>query len=428
MVVCGIALAVLLVVWGVNKRVRQGVGRQVFLILVGASVLGIISGISEAQEMALVDGRKIQRAENGEGSYESQLQFSLEDNEEVYDYLLEIPEQLLTREEEWEYLKAAREEVEQEFPGENPSMEQIRDRVTIRDTYQDGRVEAEWSFDNIQIMDMDGNVIAEELPEEGILVQAEVTLRCGEAESSEVFAFRVLPPILTEEEQIFRELESVLEQQAQTAGEEYLELPQEILGQSASWQEKRSHLSEQILVLGVIIACLIPFLKQSKEKELQKERNRLLILEYPDMVSKLALLLSAGMTVQGAWKKIAFAYEKKHENNAVACMPVYEEMLTACRELESGMGEERVYERFGERCGQPGYRRLGSILTQNLRKGSHGLVRMLEEEAANAFEERKQVAKQYGEEAGTKLLMPMILMLGIVMVLLIVPAILSFQM
>ena len=52
---------------------------------------------------------------------------------------------------------------------------------------------------------------------------------------------------------------------------------------------------------------------------------------------------------------------------------------------------------------------------------------LLEQEAQNAFEERKHAAKRYGEEAGTKLLFPMMLMLGIVMVILLVPAVLAFQ-
>ena len=52
---------------------------------------------------------------------------------------------------------------------------------------------------------------------------------------------------------------------------------------------------------------------------------------------------------------------------------------------------------------------------------------LLEQESEDAFEERKNMAKKYAEEAGTKLLFPMILMLGIVIVIIMVPAILSFQ-
>ena len=50
----------------------------------------------------------------------------------------------------------------------------------------------------------------------------------------------------------------------------------------------------------------------------------------------------------------------------------------------------------------------------------------LEREAESAFEERKRNARVQGEEAATKLLIPMALMLLIVLVLLIVPACMSF--
>lgn len=42
------------------------------------------------------------------------------------------------------------------------------------------------------------------------------------------------------------------------------------------------------------------------------------------------------------------------------------------------------------------------------------------------MEQRKNLAKRLGEEAGTKLLLPMMLMLSIIMVLIIVPALIKF--
>lgn len=70
--------------------------------------------------------------------------------------------------------------------------------------------------------------------------------------------------------------------------------------------------------------------------------------------------------------------------------------------------------------------KFGSLLSQNLKKGSRGLVELLEQEAENGMEERKSLARKLGEEAGTKLLLPMLLMLILVIVILMVPAILSF--
>ena len=48
-------------------------------------------------------------------------------------------------------------------------------------------------------------------------------------------------------------------------------------------------------------------------------------------------------------------------------------------------------------------------------------------EAEDAFEERKNLARKAGEEAGTKLLVPMFIMLAIVMAIMVVPAFFSIQ-
>jgi preprotein translocase subunit SecF len=66
------------------------------------------------------------------------------------------------------------------------------------------------------------------------------------------------------------------------------------------------------------------------------------------------------------------------------------------------------------------------VLSQNLKKGARGLTDLLETEAEASLNERKNHARKIGEQAGTKLLLPMILMLGIVLVILMVPVFLSF--
>ncbi len=51
---------------------------------------------------------------------------------------------------------------------------------------------------------------------------------------------------------------------------------------------------------------------------------------------------------------------------------------------------------------------------------------MLEKESVEAWDDRKRKAKVQGETATTKLLFPMILMLGVVMAIVMLPACLSF--
>ena len=85
-----------------------------------------------------------------------------------------------------------------------------------------------------------------------------------------------------------------------------------------------------------------------------------------------------------------------------------------------------AYRRFGERCGQAKYKTFATLLIQNLQKGSRQMADMLERESTEAWEERKRKARVLGEAAATKLLVPMIMMLIVVMAIVMIPAFMSF--
>ena len=70
---------------------------------------------------------------------------------------------------------------------------------------------------------------------------------------------------------------------------------------------------------------------------------------------------------------------------------------------------------------------MSGMLIQHLYKGGNHILEELKNEAIKAGEEQKRIMQKKGEEMGTKLLFPMILMLGIVMVFIMVPALFSFQ-
>ena len=72
--------------------------------------------------------------------------------------------------------------------------------------------------------------------------------------------------------------------------------------------------------------------------------------------------------------------------------------------------------------------KLASLLQTNLRKGTSHIRELLEVEVNGAFEKRKNLAKIKGEEATTKLLFPMLLMLVVVMAIIMIPAVMKFRM
>ncbi len=200
-------------------------------------------------------------------------------------------------------------------------------------------------------------------------------------------------------------------------------LPSEVDGKRIVWSRPWDVSGGVITVLCVIAACCIPIQKLKSDEKIRQQRMRQMLLDYPNLITRLALLVEAGMTVRRAFGKIALDYKRKR---GTGVRYAYEELLKSYYEMESGVMEERAYENFGRRCGHPKYRTLATLLAQNLRRGNRQLLELLEKESSEAFEERKRYARVQGEAAATRLLIPMVLMLLIVLVILIVPACISF--
>ena len=137
---------------------------------------------------------------------------------------------------------------------------------------------------------------------------------------------------------------------------------------------------------------------------------------------KLVLFAGAGMTIRGAFQRIAGEYEEKQQSRN-GQSAAYEEVMYLCRELNSGVSEGLAYEHFGKRTGLQEYIRFTTLLAQNLKRGNSTLMDRLREEADKAAQERLQQSRRLGEEAGTKLLIPMVLMLAVVMAMIMIPAI-----
>jgi hypothetical protein len=94
--------------------------------------------------------------------------------------------------------------------------------------------------------------------------------------------------------------------------------------------------------------------------------------------------------------------------------------------MMDGMTETQAYLEFGKRCRLHAYLKFSSLLEQNLRKGTRGLVILLQNETSQAFLERKHLAKRYGEKMSTRLMIPMMMFFVMVLVIIMVPAFLTF--
>ena len=151
------------------------------------------------------------------------------------------------------------------------------------------------------------------------------------------------------------------------------------------------NISLQIRLRTVSYTHLIADKKKVKDNAIKRKKE--LLYDYSEVVSKLTLLLGAGMTTRMAWHKIAADYKDNIEHGKAVRRPVYDEICKTDYNIQAGISELKAYEQFGKRCDTREYMKLAALLQTNIRKGTKELRRLLEEETADAFEKRKNMAK-----------------------------------
>lgn len=370
----------------------------------------------------LIDGSYLPRNAYGEGDVAVGLKAEIPGvQEEIFDYLLE--ERRLTEEE----LEKSYAEASALLPGEilsgNDSLEDVRTKLKLVSTLEGYPFQIGWESSAYSLVNTDGTIHNEELTGAEVVILT-ATFRYEDWVRELQLPVQVNPIIYTPQEALRARLEELLsEREENSRSGEIMILPEQVGTEPVVWSEIIEDSSGYFLIL-VILAAGVLYWGRGRELDQKLEaRKRELLLDYPEIVNKLALYMGAGMTIRNAFIKMGEDYKKQKEERKKY---VYEEILMTCYELQGGRSETEAYANFGKRCQVQAYMKLSALLSQNIRKGSNDLLRVLRQEADNAFAERKNLAKKLGEEAGTKLLLPMMMMLCVVMVIIMIPAYFSF--
>ena len=403
--------------WGMK---RSGFRKNVYeaaLVLAGGFLLA--AALWQMDESGRMQER-VTRNLPGQGQEEKDYLVDAEGVLEQYPVKVPVEEKQLTKKQRKECFRKAKQELDQAILGENVSLDNVQSSLHLPDTLQEGAVSAEYSFSDYEVFDAEG-ALSGSLTEP-VLVEVAAELTCQGETCLYSFFVRAVPREKSEQEQFAGQLGQLLEMENQKKDKGYLELPTELEGIKVIWREQTENRSWIGLLLGAAGAAGVILAEKERKKREELERQQQMMLDYPEIVSKLSLLLGAGMNITCAWEKIASSYQKRKKLQEVQERWAYEEMLAALHEIQEGVGELQAFGNFGERCRLAPYRKLSSLIVQNIRKGANGMQRLLNEEEREAFEERKARARKAGEEAGTKLLLPMGMMLAVVLAILVVPA------
>lgn len=378
--------------------------------------------ISARSGSLLTEDGYIQRNSYGEGNIPIELAAQIEgEEEEIFQYVVE--ERKYTKEEAEALYEEASAWLSEVICKENDRLEDVQSDLELVTRVDGYPFEISWESNNYLLVNTDGTVDNADL-QESTVVMLTAHFRYEEWTWDCQIYVQVNPVSYTHKEMVRNKIEELLHREEERTGsKEIMVLPDSMESQPIVWREIVEDSSGYLMILILLAAGLL-YLGRGREIDKQMERRKKeLLLDYPEIVNKLLLYMGAGMTIRNAFAKMGEDYKKQQKERR---RYIYEEILITCHELQSGRSEKEAYEHFGRRCQVQVYMKLSTLLSQNVRKGSNDLLNMLRQEADNAFAERKNMARKLGEEAGTKLLLPMMMMLCIVMVIIMIPAYFSF--
>lgn len=169
-------------------------------------------------------------------------------------------------------------------------------------------------------------------------------------------------------------------------------------------------------VLGLVGSFVLVYSVSSSISASVESQKNSIIDEFPQMVSKLTMLINAGMLVRRAWDVVA---------NSNYEYPIYREMRNASQDMLEGVTVEEAMASFASRCGVKEMRKFASIYVQAVNRGASESVESMKIMADEAWNEKKQLAKQKGEMANQKLLIPNFIMFFGIILVVVVPMIIS---
>lgn len=399
---------------------RRKLGKALGLLGIILCLLLVLCLSFDREEGRMDEQGRIKRQEPGGSLEEVELETHIAGQEQTVTVAV-APRQYTAEELQAEFTRA-KQYVLQSYLGSNDSPDQILYDLQLETELPDSAVQLEWQMDSSQLVEDDGSVHWDQIEQETV-VEITAIFQYGEEQITLPLQLTLCPPWRTAQEQLWRSWKKSQEILAeQTESDDYLQLPKSVEGEEVLYDIPHRAMWKYVLFGASVGILVIPLLLESRIRQTVVKRDQELLMDYPEMVEQYVLLIGAGMTIKGAWIRIASDYLSMRQKGQQEYRFVYEEMLVTMRELDSGMSELRAYELFGRRIGILSYMKFSTLLMQNLRKGSDDLLRILEYEAVDAFRQRKEHARALGEEAGTKLLMPMMLMLLVVLMMIIYAA------
>lgn len=366
--------------------------RMLLLVLGVGTLLGVAARARSDMEGSVTDQGELLRPLPGQGERQVKLRTWLE-GRALGDLTVTVPERRLTPQEAQELYEEFWELWKREALGANSSWQKISFSLTPVEELEGYPFTVSWKSSDYEVLGRSGAV---HNPQTAMPVTLTVESSYLDFCRQEELELLVVPRSLGETELLAGQaLDAYRLAEEAAAGQDRIPLPKEVEGGRLSWQEVREDHSLVLMLLTTVTAAAV-FLFQDRDLHRQVLKRREKMKEnYPVMLNKLILYLGAGMTIRGAFQKIALDYCGRQNGEP---QPLYEEMVYACNRLQAGVSESRTYEMWAARTGLQDCARLSAMLVQNLKKGNAALLTRLREEGDKALREDLNLRRKKGRK------------------------------
>ena len=395
-----------------------GKQKKVVLIALVLSIIAIIAGIIYDSSLEDIEADKLVRPQSYEDDKDIDfgVQIYGQENSKNLSYTGEIGVRKLTESEIESYLNQALDQLEKIIFREGESRDRVFTGIDIPSKLPENPVDISFSISESGILLENGDINFD-LIKEKQTITVNLLTSYGEKEASRNIDITIFPKELTEEERITLAVKEKIDSLLVSGENEIIELPKEINGYNVRAFFPKKEIKGSITGCAfLIIICLFVVFNDKNKKKI-KAREEELKNGYTEFVGRFVILLGAGLSISAVWKKLETGFKS---NKSLS-----EEIRLTLWETTNGKTEREAYENFGKRIGGTQYAKFVSVINQSLKLGSGQLLARLEAESEAAMFERRNKAKVMGEVADTKLLMPMMLQLVLIMLIIMVPALLA---
>ncbi len=332
---------------------------------------------------------------------------------------INIPKKKYSEKEIISLLNKASKQLQKIILGKNKTLNHVDKPLNLPGSVGKNNITVNWEISDATLLSYEGK-LSDKISKKGELVTLTATLTMEKISRTYVFSVNLFPE--SKPKSIGEKVQEKIDKE--DVYTKKVLLPASINGKKVSYRYPVDNNGIKILIIGIVVAFVMYFLKDNDLKKDVEKRNAQLMSDYPELVTSVMLYYEAGLSLKSAFEKIVSNYkERKRENNEFRY--AYEELEMSLNKMKTGVSESVAIAEFGKRCNLHSYTKFTGLIEQNMKRGTRELTVALRNELNEALLEKKVNMQKKGGQISTKLMGPMIIMLIIAIAIIMVPAFMS---